>query len=293
MDPRTIVAITGGVVTGRDTCSIPGPGHSKADRSLSIKIDPLDPLGFKVNSFSGDDWQTCRDYIAAALGLKYHATRRVTGEFPQLKKTTGSESRPSDFPLQLWSEAFSARGTLAEKYLTSRQLALPDRHNEVLRFHPSCPYGKGVRLPCMVALYRDIKINEPKAIHRTALTPDGKKIDRKALGPKAGCAIKLNSDEDITEGLTISEGVETALAAMALNFRPMWALGDAGEIAKFPLLPGIETLTIIVDNDANRTGQDSALECSLRWTSMSREVFRVVPTTVGTDMADIIRGRAA
>ena len=292
MDPRTIVAITGGVVTGRDTCSIPGPGHSKADRSLSIKIDPSDPLGFKVNSFSGDDWQTCRDYIAAALGLKYHATRRVTGEFPQLKKTTG-ESRPSDFSLQLWSEAFSARGTLAEKYLTSRQLALPDRHEEVLRFHPSCPFGKGIRHPCLIALYRGIRTNEPKAIHRTALTANGEKIERKALGSKAGCAIKLTADEDITKGLSVAEGVETALAAMALNFRPMWALGDAGEIAKFPLLPGIETLTIIVDNDANRTGQDSALECSLRWTSMGREVFRVVPTTVGTDMADIIRGRAA
>jgi putative DNA primase/helicase len=69
--------------------------------------------------------------------------------------------------LQLWSEAVSARGTLGEQYLKSRQLALPDQHEEVLRFHPSCPFGKGLRLPCMVALYRDITTNEPKAIHRT------------------------------------------------------------------------------------------------------------------------------
>ena len=293
MDPRTIVAITGGVVTGRDTCSIPGPGHSKADRSLSIKIDPSDPLGFKVNSFSGDDWQTCRDYIAAALGLKYHATRRATGQIAQLKKTTGNESRPSEFPRQLWSEAVNARGTLAEKYLTSRQLALPDRHNEVLRFHPSCPFGKGVRLPCMVALYRDIKTNEPKAIHRTALAPDGKKTDRKVLGPKAGCAIKLDSDEGVSEGLTIAEGLETALAGMALNFRPAWALGDAGEMAKFPVLSGVGSLTILVDRDPNGTGQAAALECSRRWTSAGREVFRVIPTTIGTDIADIVSGRAA
>jgi putative DNA primase/helicase len=145
----------------------------------------------------------------------------------------------------------------------------------------------------MVALYRDIKTNEPKAIHRTALTPGGEKIDRKALGPKGGCAIKLSPDEDVTEGLTIAEGIETALAGMALNFRPAWALGTAGEVAKFPVLSGIECLTILVDNDASGTGQTSALECSRRWTSMGREVFRVVPTATGTDIADVVCGRAA
>src|SRR5207302_10520980 len=147
--------------------------------------------------------------------------------------------------------------------------------------------------PCMVALFRDIRTNEPKAIHRTALTPDGQKIDRMSLGPKGGGAIKLVPDEDVTEGLAIAEGIETALAGMALNFRPMWALGTAGELARFPVLSGIECLTILVDNDASGTGQASALECSRRWTSMGREVFRVVPTAVDTDMADIISGRAA
>ena len=59
----------------------------------------------------------------------------------------------------------------------------------------------------MIALYRDIRTNEPKAIHRTALTPGGEKIDRMTLDPKAGCAIKLSADEDVAEGLTIAEGI--------------------------------------------------------------------------------------
>jgi hypothetical protein len=111
--------------------------------------------------------------------------------------------------------------------------------------------------------------------------------------PKGGCAIKLSTDEDVAEGLTIAEGIETALAGMALNFRPAWALGTAGEVAKFPLLSGIECLTILVDNDTSGTGQASALECSRRWTSAGREVFRVLPTAIGTDIADVVRGRAA
>jgi hypothetical protein len=39
LDPRNIAHILGGVVIGRNNISAPGPGHSKADRSLSIKLD--------------------------------------------------------------------------------------------------------------------------------------------------------------------------------------------------------------------------------------------------------------
>jgi Toprim domain len=284
LDPRTIVAIMGGIVTGRDSCNVPGPDHGPKDRSLSIKIDPSKPLGVKFNSFANDSRRDCYDYIAAALG----GVSVQSAPKPLKPRDAGSS------PVRLFHEAISAKGTIVEKhYLASRQLALPDQHEEVLRFHPNCPFGPGTRHPCMIALYRDIRTNEPKAIHRTALTPGGEKIDRMTLGPKAGCAIKLSADEDVAEGLTIAEGIETALAGMTLNFRPAWAVGDAGEMGKFPVLSGIECLTILVDNDTSGTGQARALECSKRWTGKGREVFRVVPTAVGQDMADIIRGRAA
>jgi putative DNA primase/helicase len=286
LDPLSIIQIIGGDLNGPNSVLVPGPGHSKADRSLSIKIDPTDPQGFKAHSFSGDDWRTCRDYISAKLGLNHK---------PQVYRLQPrATAAPSEFALRLWSESISARGTIIEThYLKSRQLELPDQADDALRFHPCCPFGKDTRYPCMIALYRDIRTNEPKAIHRTAVTPDGKKIDRKALGPKAGCAIKLTPDENVTDGLTIAEGIETAIAGMALNFCPTWALGDAGAVAKFPVLQGVECLTILVDNDASGTGQASALECSKRWTGTGCEVFRVVPTSTGTDMADVIRGRAA
>jgi putative DNA primase/helicase len=277
----TITTIMGGTTTGADSCNVPGPGHSKADRSLSIRINRADPLGFTVFSFAGDDWRVCRDYVAAALGLKCET------------KSANCCQVSSEFPLQLWSETIDARGTLAEKYLASRHLALPDRHEDVLRFHPACPFGRGVRLPALAVLYRNIRTNQPQAIGRTALTPDGEMIGRKMLGAKGGCAVKLSPDENVTEGLTIGEGVETTLAGMTLNFRPAWALGTAAEVARFPVLSGIECLSVLVDNDVSGTGQASALECSRRWTSAGREVFRVLPTAVGQDMADIISGRAA
>src|SRR5437016_1446039 len=162
-DIITIVRMMGGDVTGPNSSNVPGPGHSSADRSLSIRIDPADSLGFKVHSFAGDDWQICRDYVAAALGLK-SANLRTS--------KPSANCRQVSSPLQLWTESIAAPGTLAEKYLASRQLALPDGHEDVLRFHPACPFGRGVRLPCLIGLFRDIKTNESKAIHRTALTPE-------------------------------------------------------------------------------------------------------------------------
>jgi hypothetical protein len=145
----------------------------------------------------------------------------------------------------------------------------------------------------MVSLMRDVMTNEPRAIIRTALTPTGQKIDRKMLGPKAGAAVKLSSDDAVTTALTIGEGVETTLAAMMLGFAPAWACGDAGGIRDFPVLSGIECLTIAVDRDKTGVGQQAALECSARWTNSGREVFRVIPTRTGDDLNDVLRARAA
>src|SRR5207249_2721743 len=43
-----------------------------------------------------------------------------------------------------------------------------DCDGRVLRFHPSCPYH-ATRHPCLLALMRDVRTNEPRAIQRTAL----------------------------------------------------------------------------------------------------------------------------
>ena len=58
----------------------------------------------------------------------------------------------------------------------------------------------------MVALMRNIQTHAPQAINRTALSPDGARIERKMLGPKRGAAVKLSPDENVTMGLTIGEG---------------------------------------------------------------------------------------
>lgn len=54
--------------SGNKVC-IPGPGHGKEDRSLSVMNDASNPDGFVVNSFAGDDAAECRDHVRRLAGL--------------------------------------------------------------------------------------------------------------------------------------------------------------------------------------------------------------------------------
>ena len=59
-------SLGGKISNGQLRCR--GPGHSAADESLSIKLDPNAPDGFVAHSFSDDDPILCRDYIREKCG---------------------------------------------------------------------------------------------------------------------------------------------------------------------------------------------------------------------------------
>jgi hypothetical protein len=206
------------------------------------------------------------------------------------KHDDNAQKQNRERALRLWSESVRIHGTLAHLYLESRgvaELAL-EAGDRVLRFHPDCPFANK-RHPCLLALLRDIRTDEPVAIQRTALSPSGEKIKRMTLGPKTGAGIKITADEDVTMGLTIAEGLETTLSGMLEGFRPAWAVGDADGIQNFPVLSGIEHLTILVDHDASRRGQQAALQCYRRWTDAGCDVRALIPNNVTEDFNNIIR----
>jgi hypothetical protein len=137
--------------------------------------------------------------------------------------------------LQLWQGARPIAGTLAASYLSERRriniAALPD-DDAALRFHPSCPFGPGVRKPCLIALLRDVVTDEAIGIHRIALTPDADRIERRMLGG-AG-VVKL---WPAGSQLIVGEGIETVLAAATrilyhgAPLRPAWSAVSSGTVA--------------------------------------------------------------
>ena len=190
----------------------------------------------------------------------------------------------SQAAIEIWKTGKPIAGTLAETYLKSRGIMLDPGAN-VLRFIERCPFGRD-KLPCMVALYRDIFTDEITGIHRTALTQDGQKIDRKMLGRSKYAAIKLTPDENVTNGLGIAEGIETALTVIQSGWSPVWAMGSATGISNFPILPAIEALTILADNDP--AGLRAAKQAAERW--KFKEVFIRYPERLKTDFNDYVGG---
>lgn len=146
----------------------------------------------------------------------------------------------------------------------------------------------------MISLIRDIKTDVPIGVMRTALDEQGRKIDRLAIGDKKGGAIKLWPDALITYRLIVGEGMETvAVAATRIKhhgapLQPAWALIDAGNLAAMPPLSGIETLIILVDNDASGTGQRDADQCARnQYRAGCRDIELLTPKIVGEDFADL------
>jgi hypothetical protein len=290
-NPHGVARALGGVIVGRASLLVPGPGHSPTDRSLSVKFDPVAPDGFVVFSFAGDSVIACRDHVRAALGLRPSNrtyTKSLPGTALSAFASVGPSSDHSAFALRLWREASDPRGTVVEHYLSSRNLSLPeDVAGGVVRFHPSLKYN-GCLVGGMVTLLRDIKTNAPCGIQRTFLDAAGVKIKRAMLGRAKHAAIKIDPDENVTMGLTIGEGFESSLAARLAGFRPVWALGSAGAIANFPVLPGIDAITILGEVGDRGANHRASQECANRWIEAGQEAFIVTPL-LGGDLNDAWR----
>jgi putative DNA primase/helicase len=242
-----------------------------------------DMIGFIMRERGGRFPEALRyaeQFVGTAPGISVPAGRKFKGPRP-----ASDTERNRRYALEIWEQARPVGQTLAARYLAMRgfdglRLTIDE---DVLRFHPSCPFREE-RHPCLLSLLRDVVTDIPCAIQRTAFRPDGSKIGRMTLGPKTTAAIKLSPNVDVNRCLTIGEGLETTLAGMMLGYVPAWALGDANGVASFPVLPGIESITILVDHDRSGTGQRAAITCSARWTNAGREVFRLVPREPGTTL---------
>jgi putative DNA primase/helicase len=288
IDTRALARALRGEASGQNILA-PGPGHSRADRSLSVKIDPAAPEGFLVHSFADDNVQDCRAQVRAAIAIRLGegqpARARHSRKAPANERDRGQAQR-SNLALKIWAEGAEPRGTVVADYLASRGLCVPDEvAGSVIRFHPALKF-EGARAPAMLALFRDITTNEPCGLHRTFLDKTGRKLGRKMLGRARHAAIKLDADEHVTLGLHIGEGVESCLAAQLAGFRPVWAVGSASAISTFPVLSGIETIAILGEVDDGGVNYRAANACAKRWVDAGREALVVWPQ-VGGDLNEV------
>jgi hypothetical protein len=193
---------------------------------------------------------------------------------------------------RIWREAAPIACSPGEAYLAARGIDLSDVPDHGgLRWHTRCPWGTGTA-PCIVARYTNALTGAPRGIWRRPV--NGEKP--KSLGPTGGCVIELWPRELVVEGvLVLGEGVETTLAAATRliwrgqYLRPAWASGSSGGMAGFPVLPGVESIILLVDHDENRAGELASEQCEVRWLAAGRETQRLMPEGVGEDFNDLVR----
>jgi hypothetical protein len=201
----------------------------------------------------------------------------------------------------IWSSS------LAKHYLADQRRIDVEKIRDVLEridaigFHPAVYLKEpahplhGHLLPAIIAIQNDPVTAAPTGgITRTYLDRDGRKLigldgkslRAKSLGPPG--IVRLSRDEDALGGLHLCEGLETALSAMMFGFLPMWATGSTVQMEDFPVLDGVECLTIFADHDVNRAGEKAATKAAQRWRAAGREV-RIFESLEPGDVNDIAR----
>lgn len=185
-------------------------------------------------------------------------------------------------------------GTLGETYLHSRGCVIPPA-DSALRFDPAAfHWPSQSKLSAIVALMTDFEdASIWRSLHFTFLAADGSgkaNVERPKLllakHRKAGAVIRLWPDDAVTDGFAVAEGIESALSAAHI-FTPIWATGDAGNMAALVVLDGMESITVFADHD--EAGLNAAHELADRWRLAGRAARVLRPREHGTDANDVVR----
>ncbi len=323
MNLHQIARALGGEVSNGQVLA-PGPGHSRKDRSLSVRLSPGAPDGFLAFSHAGDDWRACRDYVRRRLGIaperrEHHAEKRLVRPPP---RSEPSDARMRNIAREIFSETIEPRDTIVERYFeVERRLPniIDNKLAQTVRFHSCCPFGSGrdaFRAPAIVCALRDLRailgaaqalgelddveraiLRDPElivAIQRIQLSPDGKKVGRgMSLGPMGDAVIFCSSIWDAFYGshACVAEGLETALTMRALGHEGAMALGGSGRFRRLDLPFQINSVTISGERDA--ASEKGWRQAGERWAREGRDVDIWLPPEGFKDANDVLRRAAS
>jgi hypothetical protein len=235
------------------------------------------------------------DLVRASLGTDIAGalawSRRWLGiddgaaEVPRRPATNSVELEPDPERWRHpWGAACPIGGTPAATYLAARGLMFADPDGRVLRF-ASRRARKGLDgdlqcHPAMLALLSDLRSGESCGIINTYLAADGRDRLRDTKGKTVtgrarAAVVMLSAFDEPINGLVLCEGVETGIAIYQSELQPVWACGSAGTLVNFPVLAGVEALTIAAD--ADEPGQRAAETLADRWREAGRKVSIVAP----------------
>lgn len=290
-------ALGGDCYDGGRRALVPAPGHSAADRSVSLRLAGDRLL---VHSFGGADWRE----ILADL----RARRWIDGRNRLLGCGGAAPSPPPDrtrrerieAALRLWDAARPvASRDPAFAYAARRGVLLPPGPAGALRALAEAPFsayrGRGPGAPALIAAIREPG-GDLCAVEITYLDAAGRRSDRARPARKiigvvpAGSAVRLAPAAPAAPDMLVAEGVFTTLSAMARFGLPGWALLSTTNLRRWSPPGGVRRVTIAADRGADGERSAGALSLSLRRRGVAAEA--VLPPEGYGDWNDLDQDEA-
>lgn len=261
MSLSAIVQALGGELYERGRRAVvPGPGHSRHDRSVSLLLSEGRLI---VHSFGRSSWREVLDELRGR-GLVDASGRPAPG---------GGDAGPRALPRSgalrtaaaaaLWTQGAPLARQLSLRHVRRRGVTRSTPISPALRHHGGVAQaayaGRGPRRPALLAAVVGAD-GDLSAVEVTYLDPDGSRArglapSRKVIGvlPPA-CAVRLDA---IGPELLVGEGVFTTLSASAHFDLPGWALLSTRNLRSWS--PPPEVRRVLIAADRGTDGERSAL----------------------------------
>ncbi len=246
-----IVRALGGVLYDRGTRAVvPGPGHSRHDRSVSLW---LTHGRLVVHSFGRSSWREVLDGLRARGLVDAEGRPAIGADQGWTHDPPPTAQARSAVARRLWSEAQPLGRQVSMTHVRRRWIDRESPVSLALRHHPAlrqAVYADGGRTrPALLAAVT-APDGEICAVEATYLDAVGRRatdvaLSRKVIGalPPAS-AVRL---DPAAETLLVAEGVFTTLSAAARFALPGWALLATRNLRAWVAPEGVSRVLIAAD----------------------------------------------
>lgn len=275
MSLKPIVAALGGdLYAGGLRANVPAPGHSAADRSVSLLVSDGRLV---IHGFGGADWREARDALRRGGFIDARGRLLPAGGAPWPASPGPDRRARVETAEQVWRDARPvAPGTAAARYLARRgvpSLNIPNLGHSTAT--PVSVYsGAGPRRPALIARISDAN-DRLTGVEITYLDQSGRRasdlaLARKTIGRRPpGAAIRLAA---VAPRMLVGEGVFTTLSAMGRFGLPGWALTSAHNLAVWRAPPGVSGILIAADRGEAGEAAARRLAARLRSAGLTAQV---------------------
>ena len=274
------LAYGGDVYAGGRRALSPAPGHSAADRSVSLWLRDDRVV---VHSFAGGDWREVLDDLRGRgwIDAENQLLDGSDGPHPSGHSAAAELTRAARVAAAraLWDDSGSlAESSAAARHLVRRGIDPRLADAGALRAHAAAPAavyrGAGPYRPALLAAVRTFE-GKFTAAEVTYLDAGGRRSatarpPRKVVGVlPAGCAVRLARVE---AEMLVGEGVCTTLSAMRRLGLPGWALLSTSNLRRWRAPDHVGRVVIAADRGAEGERSADVLCAALRAAGRQAEI---------------------